>query len=189
MWTTAYTISQLLTVILYGLLCLTYIERSRKQILVTNLLSHFVEVGIFVLLKGYTGLAMIVFYIFRDNFLLIDSKNQNNKKITRRDVHILIILLLFVMFLSILSYENVYSMFPILATVASTIAIWQKNTRIYRFLGIICSTFWLIYHISLHSIIAIILESVLLITTIFGYIAELKRTKLNIKVKYQSELS
>ena len=185
MWTTTYTVSQILTVILYTLLCLTYIERSRKQILITNLLSHFVEVGIFILLKGYTGLAMIIFYIFRDNFFLIDAKKQDNKEITRRDVHILIILLMFVLFLSILSYENIFSMFPILATVASTIAIWQKNTKVYRFLGIICSIFWLIYHIYLVSIIAIILESLLLISTVIGFVRELKRSNSNIK--YQSK--
>ena len=185
MWTTAYTVSQLLTVVLYTLLCLTYIERSRRQILVTNLISHFVEVIIFILLKGYTGLAMIIFNFFRDNFFLIDSKNQNNKEITRRDIHILIILLMGIMFLSIISFDGIYSMFPILATIASTIAIWQKNTRIYRFLGIICSSCWLIYHIYLCSIIAIILESLLLISTIIGYIRELKRNHSNLK--YQSE--
>ncbi len=189
MWTTAFTISQLLTVILYVLLCLTYIERSRKQILITNLASHFVQITIFILLKGYTGLAMMIFYIFRDNFFLIDSKNQKNEKIERRDVHILIILMLFILSLGILTYDGVLSLFSVFATVASTIAIWQKNIRIYRFLGIICSICWLIYHIYLCSIMAIILESILLMTTIFGYIAELKRTKLNIKVKYQSKLS
>lgn len=185
MWTTTYTVSQLLTVIFYILLCLTYIERSRRQILVTNLISHFVEAVIFILLKGYTGLAMIIFNFFRDNFFLIDSKNQNNKEITRRDIHILIILLMGIMFLAIISFDGIFSMFPILATIASTIAIWQKNTRIYRFLGIFCSMCWLVYHISLHSIVAIILESILLVSTIVGYFRELKRNKSN--VKYQSE--
>lgn len=184
MWTTAYLLSQILTVILYILLCLTYIERSRKQILVTNLLSHFIEAGVFILLKGYTGLSMIIFNFFRDNFFLLDKK-QNNNKITKRDIHILIILMLFIIFFAILTYDGIFSMFSVLATIASTIAIWQKNTRIYRFLGIICSMCWLIYHIYLCSIIAIILESILLITTIVGYIRELKRNKSNIK--YQSD--
>ena len=185
MWTTAYLVSQILTVILYVLLCLTYIERSRRQILITNLLSHVVECGVFILLRGYTGLAMIFYNFIRDNFLLLDSKNEDNKEITRRDIHILIVLLLFIFTLAIITYDGVLSLFSVFATIASTIALWQKNTRIYRFLGIICSMCWLVYHIYLNSIIAIILESILLISTIVGYIRELKRNKTHIK--YQSE--
>ena len=186
MWTTAYLVSQLLTVIIYILLCLTYIERNRKQILVTNIMSHVLQGTAFILLKGHTGFFMNIFFLIRDGFFMYDSKNNNSEKITRRDIHILIIMLMIVLSFSIISYDGILSVFSILATVVSTIAIWQKNTRIYRFLGIICSMFWLIYHISLNSVVAIILESILLMTTIIGYLVELKRTKLSLKLKYQS---
>ena len=185
MWTTAYLISQILTIIIYILLCLTYIERYRKQILITNIMSHVLQATAFILLKGHTGFFMNIFFLIRDGFFLHDSKNEKNEKITKRDIHILIIMMMIVLSFSIISYDSIYSIFSILATITGTVAIWQKNTRIYRFLGIICSMFWLIYHISLHSIVASILESILLITTIVGYLVELKRTKINLKVKYQ----
>ena len=185
MWTTEYLISQILTVILYGLLCLTYIERSRKQILITNLITQVLQGTAFILLHGDTGFAMSIFFFLRDSFFLTDLKREKSDDITRRDIHILIVMMLFILSFGIIFYDGILSVFSILATIASTIAIWQKNTRIYRFLGIFCSISWLIYHISLHSIVAIILESFLLVSTIVGYFRELKRNKSNIK--YQSE--
>ena len=177
MWTTSYIVSQILTVVIYILFCLSYIERSRKQILITNIGSHILQGIAFYLLGGFAGLGMNVFYMFRDVFLLIDIKHHNDKKITKRDYIILLVFLAMIVILAIISYESILGLFSVFATVASTIAIWQKNTQVYRFLGTVCSIFWLGYHIYLGSIFGIVLESILLVVTLIGFIRECLRNK------------
>ena len=187
MWTTNYIISQILTIFIYVLFCLSYIERSRKQILITNIGSHILQGIVFILLNGNTGFFMSIFFLLRDSYFIFDSNKSksNNDKICGKDICILALMLLIVSIFSLISYSNIFSLFSILATVLSTIAIWQKNNLIYRFLGIFCSLFWLIYHISLNSYVAIILESVLLVFTIIGFVREIRR--IHSKLKYQSE--
>ena len=185
MWTTNYIISQVLTIFIYILFCLSYIERSRKQILITNIGSHILQGIVFILLGGNTGFFMSVFFLLRDSFFVLDNKKNNNDRINSKDIVILIIMLLIIGIFSLISYSNIFSLFSILATVLSTIAIWQKNNLIYRFSGMFCSLFWLIYYVSLNSYLAIILESVLFVFTITGFIRESRRIHSNLK--YQGE--
>ena len=69
------------------------------------------------------------------------------------------------------------SLLSVVATIISTIAIWQKNTKYYKLLGIPVSIAWLGYYIFLKSLFGIILESILLICIIVGFIIENNKTK------------
>lgn len=184
MWTATYTISQILTFIVYIFLILTYIERSRKQILITSLFVHVIQGISFYLLNGYTGIAVNIFYMIRDLFFLYDPRDVNSKKIEKKDYVVLIIFMSIIIIFAFLSYDGFLSLFSVFAAITSTIAVWQRDTKIFRFLGIVSSVLWLIYHISLHSIVAIVLESCLLIVTIVEYIREILRKNKNNKSEY-----
>ena len=184
MCSTTYTISQIIVFIMYVLLVLTYIERSRKQILITNIVVDILEGISFYLLNGYTGFAMSFFYIIRDVFFLNEIKNIKNSQFTKRDYIILLILLLMIVGLTIVAYDGIFSLFSVIATIITTVAIWQRNTKIYRILGILSCMFWLGYYIYIYSIVAIVLESILLIATVFGVIRETRRDTTKIISEY-----
>ena len=184
MWSTTYIISQIIVFIMYILLVLTYIERSRKQILITYIAIDILEGISFYLLKGYTGFAMSFFYIIRDTFFLNEIKNTKNSKFTKRDYTILLILITIIINLTIISYDGIFSLLSVFATITTTIAIWQRNTKIYRLLGIFSCILWLGYYIYINSIVAIILESVLFVVTILGVIRESKRDTTRIISEY-----
>lgn len=173
-WTMEYIISQVLVLMVYACLIATYFQKKRMNILNTNVIAHFLQIVSFILLHGLTGVFMNIFYIIRDSFLAIDYKNER-KRSRKEDILIIIIFLIIILVLSIISYNGWQSLLSILATIISTIAIWQKSPKIYKALGIPTSLCWLGYNIFLKSVFAIILESILLISTITGYLIERKR--------------
>jgi hypothetical protein len=176
-WTLEYIISQILIVIVYILICTTYFLKNRRKILITNIIAHIFQAGSFLLLNGLTGVAMNTVYVIRDSFFTIDEKNRKNSKLTKRDYIILAVFILIIITFTIFTYSGCGSLLSVVATIISTIAIWQKSTKYYKLLGIPVSMAWLGYYIFLQSIFAIVLESILLISTITGYLIENKKAK------------
>ena len=89
----------------------------------------------------------------------------------------MLIFIIIIVVLTIFTYNGWGSLLSVVATLVSTIAIWQKNTKYYKLLGIPVSMAWLGYYIFLKSIFAIVLESILLVSTITGYMLETKKEK------------
>lgn len=176
-WTLEYTLSQVLIIIVYALICATYFLRDRKRILIINILAHIFQAFSLLLLNGLTGVAMNFVYVYRDSFFVIDEKNRKNKNLTKRDYIILAILIFTIIILTIFTYNGWASLLSVVATTISTIAIWQKNVKYYKLLGIPVSIAWLGYYLFLQSLFAIILESILLISTITGYIVDRNKEK------------
>ena len=174
-WTTSYTISQILTVFVYICLIISYYVSPRIKILNVNILSHILQAIAFALLGGISGVAMSIIYIGRDTYFAHEEVNNSDSHINNKDIAILIVLFIIIIVSAILTYKGLLSILSVLATVISTIAIWQKSPLIYKLLGIPCSFAWLGYHIYLNSIIAIILESILFVTTFIGFIIEYKK--------------
>ena len=65
-------------------------------------------------------------------------------------------------------------MLPVVATILYTYSVWQKNTRVYKLLGMPIEAIWVAYNIYIFSIFGLILESILAIATVVGYIREIK---------------
>ena len=170
-WTPTYIASQVLIILVYTCLCSTYFLRNRKNILKLNIFAHIIQAISFLLLGGLTGVAMNVIYLVRDVFLVTDEKNN------KRDVRILICFVLAIIILTIFTYNGLASLLSVIATTISTFAVWQKSTKVYKILGTPVSVAWLGYNISLKSIFAIILESILLVSTIIGYTLDIIKSK------------
>ena len=68
-------------------------------------------------------------------------------------------------------------MLSIVATLITTFAIWQKNVKYYKFFGIISSLLWILYNVFVFSVVGIVLESIIFIFSIIGYIKEIKTKK------------
>ena len=69
-----------------------------------------------------------------------NDKDKKNKII---DWSIFAILLIITGIAAWKTYINVLGLFSVFATFIYTVSIWQKNTIVYKILGIICSCFWI----------------------------------------------
>ena len=133
--TIVYIISQIITLALYGILGISYLQKSRIKVLVLNIIVDILHIIAMFMLKGYSGAAMGLVSLYRDVFLLIQNK-KNNKNV---DNIILITSVILIIIFSFITYNGVFSMLSILAMLISTFAIWQKNVKYYKFFGIISS--------------------------------------------------
>ena len=144
-----------------------------------NLIAHIGQTTAMAMLNGYTGAAMATIMIARDLILLLQEKKKaKGKEINKNfDLIILIITIILVILLTIFTYNGLLSLLSVAATLITTFALWQKNVKIYKILGIIAGILWLAYNIFILSIMGIILETILIICSIIGYIKDVKKEK------------
>ncbi len=57
-WTLEFIVSQIVTILMYMLLAITYYVKNRKTVLVISFLSLLANAIAYILLHAYTGLAM-----------------------------------------------------------------------------------------------------------------------------------
>lgn len=176
--TVAYIASQVLTVIMYILLGITYQIQDRKKVLIINVASLIVNAIIYILLNAYSGMSMCVVALIRNFIFLIDEKkNGKSDKISKKDIGILVLIYIACGICAAFTFEGFLSLFSIFATMVYTYSVWQKNIKVYKFAGILVSVCWIVYNLYVKSVFGVILESALLICTIIGCIREVRREK------------
>lgn len=157
--------------------------KIEKKVLFLIFTSAIVTLAIFVLLNAWSGLATAVISLLANIIFLIDeSKNGKKEKNDRKDVYILFLIILLFITFSIITYEGPLSLLSIFAGITFIYAMWQKNTRVYKVLGIVTSLLWMSYNIYIMSIFGIILEGFIFVSSITGYFLESKKQK-EIKTK------
>lgn len=154
----------------YSLLALSYFKKVKKQILLMQIFAYIFFVIHYYLLNGITGavcnsiglFALISIYLF-------DKYNLKNKTIT---VGLFIILLLIA---NIITFQNIYSIFPLVASTIVLISFIDNNENNIRIVGIIAAICWLIYAIVYKSYVAIAFEAVTLIDICVAYINSISK--------------
>lgn len=177
--TNIYIISQIITVIYFVVLSLSYLLKNRVRILVANFIAHIGQATAMALLNGYTGAAMSLIMMLRDLVLLIQEvRKTKGKEINKKlDVIILIITIILIVALTVFTYNGLLSLLSVVATLITTFALWQKNVKIYKLLGLIAGILWLAYNFFIMSIMGILLELIVVICSAIGYVRDLRKEK------------
>lgn len=172
-----YIISQIITVLYYAILSLSYLLKDRNKILTANFIAHIGQTSAMIMLNGYTGAAMSAIMMARDLILLIQEKQKaKGKSINEKfDMAVLIITIVLVIVLTIFTYNGLLSLLSVVATLITTFALWQKDVKRYKILGVVAGILWLAYNIFINSIMGIILEIILVISSIIGCVKEFKK--------------
>lgn len=176
-FTVSYILSQVFTIIMYVLLAITYYVKNRKTVLIVSFASLVANILAYVLLSAWTGLAMCFIALFRNIYFLLDEKkNGKRDKITKKDVIVLIVVYIAIIISTLFTYEGFLSLLSVLATSVYTYSVWQKKVIVYKFCGIPVGILWVSYNLYVKSIFGVILEAILLICSIGGYVIE-KRSR------------
>lgn len=177
--TLPYILSQVFIIINYALLAISYYCKDRKTVLVISFMAVIANGLSYVFLNAYSGLAMCILALIRNIIFLIDEKkNGKREKNNAKDICILVVLYIIAVIFAIFTYEGFFSLLSVFATVIYTYSVWQKKTKIYKLCGIPIGVLWILYNAYVKSIFGIILEAVLLICSITGYIIEVKEKRI-----------
>lgn len=176
--TATYIFSQIFFLMNYIFLMITYQIKKRNIIVFLNLLGCLSMMMAYILLDAPAGLAMVFVSIARNIIFVIDEKvNGKNSVTMKKDYIIMAVLLIACALCAIPTFEGVWSLAAIGATMAYTISACQKNIKVYRWMGIISGSLWILYNIYIESIVGIVFELVLLIAVIVGLVRIYKSEK------------
>lgn len=175
---TAYVLSQIFTIITYILLAMTYYAKNRKTVLTISFASLITNGLEYVFLNAYSGLAMCIVALIRNIIFLVDEKKNGKRDTnTKKDVVILVILYIISIVSAIFTYDGFLSLLSVFATMLYTYSVWQKKTNIYKLLGMPIGILWILYNIYVQSLFGVILEAILLVCSMTGYILEVRNNK------------
>ena len=160
--TLTYILSQILVGIYYLIYSWTFHLKDSNKILIFGIIATIISSISYVLLKAYTGMAMCLVAIIRNLLFTKDKKNILN----------LSLIFLLTLVASLLTFDNYFCLFNIIATLIYTYALWQKDTKTYKMLGIIVNGLMIIYDIYIKSVLGVILISIAFISSILGFFKE-----------------
>ena len=182
--TTQYILSQVVIIFVYLFLSLTYCVKSRRLVLVFSFTSNFLNIIAFLLLGAYTSSAMCAISIFRDIIFIIDEKiNGKSNKITKKDVGILAFVYGICIIAITCTFKGPLTLLYASAAMLYTFSIWQKNNKLYRFLGIPVTLIVIVDSIIIKSVFGALLQGVVLITSIAGFVSQKDESQDNVNIE------
>ena len=146
-------ITQFIGAIGYTSLALSYFKKKKKDILFIEIIAYIFFTLHYYLLNGITGticnfiglLALVTIYFF--------DKYKLSNKILVSMIFVIILLII-----NIITFQNLYSIFPMIASTIVIISFLSNDENHIRIIGVISAICWLIYAIVYKSYIAIIFE-------------------------------
>lgn len=157
-----YILSQIFVIIYYLIYSWTFHLKDSNKILIFGIVATIISSISYVLLNAYTGMAMCFIAIVRNVLFTKSKKNTLN----------LILIFILTIIASIFTYDGYFCLFNIIATLIYTYALWQKNTKTYKLLGIVVNGLMIVYDIYIKSIFGVILISIAFISSIVGFLKE-----------------
>lgn len=128
--------AQLSGALAWAFLLYSYWRNGNSRIIYLQLISCVFFAINYGLLGAFSGLIVVIFEIFRD-YLYTKVKDP---------MKVFYICIPFYIIISIFSYENIISLFSVLASICDSYALTKKNKKVV-ILGIVTYTLWLIYDI------------------------------------------
>lgn len=137
----AATVSGVIAVALF-LLCFQL--KTRRNIIICNIMSRAMYVLQYILLFAFVGAAM-------DTSALLSSllaSKKDTRFVRRFRIPILIFANAVIVGVGLLLYESIFSIAAILGVLFETVALWMRREQLIRILSLIAAPLWLIYNVA-----------------------------------------
>lgn len=139
--------------------------KEKKHILLVQALASMCYFIVYLILGAFSGCAIelieqakdIVFYNF-------ENKNKNIPLI------LLIIFVILLLIASILTYDGLFSLLPLVINLSYFVSSYFKNPKHIRIVMLICGFIWIVYNISAGAYIIIIGNALEIVSAIVSLI-------------------
>ena len=167
---------QIIGVIGYSLLAMSYFYKNKKDILFMQIVAYIFFVVHYYMLSGITGaycnlIGLIAFVLI----YLIDNRDIKYKRYIKLGIVPVVVIL------SLFTFSDIFSIFPIVAVGAVMLSFSFDNEHFIRFVGGLAALCWLIYAIYCGSWAAIVFEVITLIMIACSIVKNLKTNNKLIK--------
>ena len=164
-----YVAAQILGFIAFLVSLYAYQKVNKKDILLCMVISNIINLVHYLILGAYSGCITKVIAIFRDIFIVLKEKNKRLSSVL-----FLIIFILIYIGVSIYTFTNILSLFPLVAAIIYIIPTWLGNSKTVKKTALFCYILCLIYNIYVSSIAGVIANIVSIVSIIIGLKREIK---------------
>lgn len=164
-----YIIGQILGFIAFIASLYAYQRVKKRDILISMVLSNSINLIHYFLIGAYSGCITKILAILRDLFIVLKEKNKRLSSVL-----FLIIFILIYTLVSIYTFTNILSLFPLIAAIIYIIPTWLGDSKTVKRTALFCYVLWLIYNIYVLSIAGVIANIVSIVSIIIGFKREIK---------------
>lgn len=165
-----YILSQVFVVLYFILFAFSYLAKSHRTILIFQIMQIALLNVAYFFLSAWTGFALGFVSILRILVYMYIAKRNPTDKRNKLDWSVLIIFVVVGIVTTTFTYEGFHSLFALTSCLLFTYVTWQKNIKVYRFLGVVISVSEILYNVFIRSIMSIVLQSVVLLVDIVNII-------------------
>ena len=165
-------VAQAVGVVAYIILMCSYQMRKKPQILFMQVISSIAFAVHFYLLGGMSAVLCNTISVFVLVLIFYFEKKKYKKTI------LIIIMTPLLLAIAFLTYENLYSILPIISSLLILVSFLLNDENKIRVIGVVGNTLWLIYGIIYKSYPAMLFETLTIITTIFAIIKNKKKNNM-----------
>lgn len=144
-------IAQVLGFIAFVISLLAFHKNKKEKILGSMILSNIFDLIHYLLLEAYSGCMTKLIAICRNIFVIFKDKN----KVLSSNIFLYVFILVYIMS-GIWTFENIWSILPIISAIIYAIAIWKGNELTLKKAACVGYFLWLTYNILVFSISGII---------------------------------
>jgi len=160
-----FIIAQIIGIVLLIVLVLMWQQTNKKRLLFFGIIGSTLSVIQYVLLNAITGASLelinsvrnIIFYFFE----------KNNKK---PSVIVLIVFIMISIAIGMFTWQNLYSIIPIIVIIIYAYGLWQSDIKITRILACVYAAGITIYHILILAYTGAITSMIVCISIIISII-------------------
>lgn len=167
-----FIIAQIIGLFALIVLIISFNKNKNEDLLKYQIISSLLFGLQYLLLNAITGFFMNVLCMIRN---IIFSRY---KKVP---IYYLIIIIILMIVLGLLSYQDIYSILPIIAVVLYSIALYKGQNKVIRIIELISCSLFIVYNIKVGAyigLISTIIEFIgCLIIVIFKYISNICEEK------------
>ena len=149
----------------YILLSLSYFKKTKNQILLMQIVAYVFFAMHYYLLTGITGAICNLIELFALVIIYVFEKFKYKGRF-----FLAIFLMLALITINILTYQNIFSIFPMIAAIIVIVSFLMNNENRIRMIGVVAAICWLIYAIAYKSYVSIIFEIITFIDVSVAYL-------------------
>ncbi|MCI8290956.1 MAG: YgjV family protein [Clostridia bacterium] len=126
-------------------------QKTKKKVLIFNIISCLLYATQYLMLGAFSAAATNIIGAGKDRVFYEYEKKEKNIPIMALLIYIAILVIS-----GVLTYTNIFSVFPVLLSSLSAYGVWQKNLKVYRNIVVINSVAWLIYNFAVGAYVGAI---------------------------------
>ena len=157
--TLIYIISQVLGICGFIVSLIAFHRKEKKTILKTSILSNILDLIHYILLGAYSGAITKVLAMLRNYFVILKERHPKLS-----NIFYLIMFIILYLLASVITYDGILSVLPLLAALIYVIVLWNGNEQQVRIAAFFGYFLWLTYNIFVLSIAGIISDVVSIIS-------------------------